>query len=124
MGLKLESQSKALTTVGASMASEVVEINKLLRAFDKFAGLFKWAFGGKNTVETNLSIIQQTMLEQKSEMEKSLLGAMTKMNEMLEKIVENTSRDASRGSPVFPPVAPETPGAGHVGPGMEPAGTP
>ena len=63
LGLKLESQSKALTTVGASMASEVVEINKLLRAFDKFAGLFKWAFGGKNTVETNLSIIQQTMID-------------------------------------------------------------
>ena len=51
-----------------------------------------------------------------------MLGAMTKLTEMLETIVENTSRDASRGSPVFPPVAPDTPG--HVGPGMEPVGTP
>ena len=126
LGLKLELQSKALTTVGASMASEVVEVNKLLKAFDRFAGLFKWAFGGKNSVETNLSIIQTTMIEQKTELETSLLGAMTKMNGLLEKLVENTSRDVrdASHSPVFPPVAPETPGTGHGGPGIMETGTP
>ena len=38
LGLKLEKQSKLLTTVGASMASEqMLEVNKLLKAFDRFA---------------------------------------------------------------------------------------
>ena len=54
LGLKMEKQSQALTTVGASMASEVLEVNKLLKAFDRFAGLFKWVFGGKNNLEANL----------------------------------------------------------------------
>ena len=66
-------------------------------------------------------------MEQKTELETSLLGAMTTMNGLLEKIVENTSRDvreAPRVSPVFPPVAPETQGTGHVGPGIMEAGTP
>ena len=111
LGEKLESQSMALTTVGASMASEVVEINKLLRAFDKFAGLFKWTFGGKNSVETNMSILQQTMMEQKAEFESTMVGALSKMSTLLEKLVENTAKgDGQPGqSPIFPPQAPETP---------------
>ena len=92
LGLKLEKQSQALTTVGASMASEVLEVNKLLKAFDRFAGLFKWAFGGKNSVETNLGFLQACIIEQKSQLETSMLGAMTTMNGLLEKICENTSR--------------------------------
>ena len=127
LGLKLEKQSQALTTVGAAMASEVLEVNKLLKAFDRFAGLFKWAFGGKNTVEANLGLIQTRIIEQKSQLETSLLGAMTTMNGLLEKIVENTSRDgreAAQPPAFFPPVAPETPGTGHVDPGIMEVGTP
>ena len=127
LGLKLEKQSQALTTVGASMASEVVEVNKLLKAFDRFAGLFKWAFGGKNSVEVNLGLLQACIMEQKSELETSLLGAMATMNGLLEKIVENTSRngrEAAQPPAFFPPVAPETPGTVHVDPGIMEVGSP
>ena len=127
LGLKLEKQSQALTTVGAAMASEVLEVNKLLKAFDRFAGLFKWAFGGKNSVEANLGFIQACIIEQKSQLETSLLGAMTTMNGLLEKIVENTSRDvrdAAHPPAFFLPAAPDTSGTGHVDPGIMEAGTP
>ena len=127
LGLKLEKQSQALTTVGAAMASEVLEVNKLLKAFDRFAGLFKWAFGGKNSVEANLGFIQACIIEQKSQLETSLLGAMTTMNGLLEKICENTSRDvreAAHPPSFFPPAAPDTPGTGHVDPGIMEVGTP
>ena len=127
LGLKMEKQSQALTTVGASMASEVLEVNKLLKAFDRFAGLFKWVFGGKNNLEANLGLIQASIIEQKSQLETSLLGAMTTMNGLLEKIVENTSRDvreATHPTSVFPPVAPDTSGTGHVDHGIMEAGSP
>ena len=114
LGAKLDAQSTALTTVGASMASEVVEINKLLRAFDKFASLFKWTFGGKNSVETNMSILQQTMMEQKAEFESTMVGALSKMSTLLEKLVENTTKGDGQmsQSAMFPPQAPETPASG------------
>ena len=72
LGLKLEKQSQALTTVGAAMASEVLEVNKLLKAFDRFAGLFKWAFGGKHSVEANLGFLQACIIEQKTQLETSV----------------------------------------------------
>ena len=112
LGAKLDAQSAALTTVGASMASEVVEINKLLRAFDKFASLFKWTFSGKNTVEGNMAILQQTMMDQKAEFESTMVTALSKMSTLLEKLVENTRKDDGLPSEAatFPPPAPETPG--------------
>ena len=71
-----------------------------------------------------MSIIQQTMMEQKAELESSVVGALSKMHTLLEKLVENTSKgDGSQGPPpVFPPPAPETPG--RVGQGFMDAGTP
>ena len=109
------------------MASEVLEVNKLLHSFDRFAGLFKWAFGGKHTIEENLGFLQARIVEQKTELETSLLGALTTMNGLLEKICENTSRDgreAAHPPSFFPPAAPETPGTGHVDPGIMEVGTP
>ena len=109
---KLDAQSAALTTVGASMASEVVEINKLLRAFDKFASLFKWTFSGKNTVEGNMAILQQTMRENKAEFESTMVAAFSQMSTLLERIAENTMKSDGqpREAAMFPPQAPETPG--------------
>ena len=109
---KIDAQSSALTTVGASLATEVVEINKLLRAFDKFAQLFRWTFSGKNSFETNMAILQQTVIDQRVEFETSMVTALTKMSTILEKIAENTMRSEARPSEaaMFPPSAPETPG--------------
>ena len=58
LGLKLEKQSHALTTVGASLAAETNEVGKLLKAFDRFASLFKWSFAGEHSVEENLGFLQ------------------------------------------------------------------
>ena len=109
---KIDAQSSALTTVGASLATEVVEINKLLRAFDKFAQLFRWTFSGKNSFETNVAILQQTVIDQRVEFETSMVTALSKMSTILEKIAENTMRNEARPSEaaMFPPPAPTTPG--------------
>ena len=122
LAAKMDKQSAALTTVGASMSSEVVEINKLLRAFDKFASLFKWTFSGQNTVEGNMALLQQTMKENKAELESAMVAAFSQMTTLLEKIAENTKKGdglPSEAAP-FPPPAPETPGPVRS---MEPGGT-
>ena len=107
LGLKLEKQSHALTTVGASMAAETMEVGKLLKAFDRFSSLFKWSFAGKHSVEENLGFVQARIVEQKAELEASLLGALTNMSGLLEKICQNTTREAVPPPPHFPPTAPD-----------------
>ena len=107
LGLKLEKQSHALTTVGASMAAETMEVGKLLKAFDRFSSLFKWSFAGKHSVEENLGFVQARIVEQKAELEASLLGALTNMSGLFEKICQNATREAVPPPPHFPPTAPD-----------------
>ena len=64
LGLKIERQANALTTVGASLAAETNEVGKLLKAFDKFASNFRWSFSGKHSVEENLEFLQARIVEQ------------------------------------------------------------
>ena len=68
------------------MASETVEVGKLLKAFDRFSSLFKWSFAGKHSVEENLGFLQARIVEQKGELEASLLGALTSISGLLEQI--------------------------------------
>ena len=67
LGLKIEKQAHALTTVGASLAAETNEVGKLLKAFDKFASNFRWFFSGKHSVEENLGFLQARIVEQKGD---------------------------------------------------------
>ena len=108
LGLKLEKQSHALTTVGASLAAETNEVGKLLKAFDKFASNFRWSFSGKHSVEENLGFLQARIVEQKGELEASLLGALTSISGLLEQIRQNTARESVPPPPHFPPPAPDT----------------
>ena len=102
LGLKIERQANALTTVGASLAAETNEVGKLLKAFDKFASNFRWSFSGKHSVEENLGFLQARIVEQTGGLEASLGGALAGISGVLEQFRQNTARE------IVPPLHPHT----------------
>ena len=102
LGLKIERQANALTTVGASLAAETNEVGKLLKAFDKFASNFRWSFSGKHSVEENLGFLQARIVEQTGGLEASLGGALAGISGILEQIRQNMAREVVPPPPHIP----------------------
>ena len=115
---QISKQASAITVLSGGLAHEQSEVTKLLKAFDRFSTLGKWALSGNNPVEANINALQREVGAQTSKLE---IGLGKGFESVVKTLKELTLRLEQRGghSVAAPAVVPP---AGAVPPGGVPAG--
>ena len=121
---QLKAQSYGTTAVTGAVSHQSAEIVKLLKAFDKFSHVGKWAMSGNETIENNVKAVREEIKTQGEKLGQCLQGGFEEVSRHLKELVRvmGTPEGIHRDTPetpemggFFPPNPPVNP-PGMVGP--------
>ena len=123
---QLKAQSYGTTAVTGAVSHQSAEIVKLLKAFDKFSHVGKWAMSGNETIENNVKAVREEIKTQGERLEQCLQGGFEESRHLKELVrVMGTPEGIHMDTPetpervemggFFPPNPPVNP-PGMVGP--------
>ena len=114
---QLKAQSYGTTAVTGAVSHQSAEIVKVLKAFDKFSHVGKWAMSGNESIENNVKAVREEIKTQGERLEQCLQGGFEEVSRHLKELVRVMPERVEMGG-FFPPNPPVNP------PGMvEPTGT-
>ena len=130
LSTQLKEVGHCITTMSAGVTFQSGEITKLMKAFDRWSNTARWALGGKQTLETNIQMVQGEIGDKAEKLESRIAAGFEDLSgclhEMLQVMKERSAGSApfADTSPTFPPAFPEgvpmkgtplTPGVGAMG---------
>ena len=84
---QLKAQSYGTTAVTGAVSHQSAEIVKLLKAFDKFSHVGKWAMSGNETIENNVKAVREEIKTQGERLEQCLQGGFEEVSRHLKELV-------------------------------------
>ena len=84
---QLKAQSYGTTAVTGAVSHQSAEIVKLLKAFDKFSHVGKWAMSGNETIENNVKAVREEIKTQGERLEQCLQGGFEEVSRHLKEFV-------------------------------------
>ena len=88
LGDQLTATTHAISTMSGAVSHQSSEVTKLLKAFDRYSGLIRWALKGDSSLEQNIQGVQTEISNRASQLESRIGVAFENLSRGLQQLIQ------------------------------------